>query len=121
MDAFVALKNGTGFSDLFFSYGLMSCRTGPLRVARPLRGVCTLFRNASDCGPPVGRKMTIPTIGRAKAPDLPRQVKKACERPRHAQWARPAGHDLSSSYRPVRFAWAAIASLISSARASAAR
>jgi hypothetical protein len=24
--------------------------------------------------------------------DLSRLVKKACERPHHAQWARPAGH-----------------------------
>ena len=26
---------------------------------------------------------------------LPRQLKKACERPLHAKWARPAGHCLS--------------------------
>jgi hypothetical protein len=26
---------------------------------------------------------------------LPRPVKKACERPPHAKWARPAGHGLS--------------------------
>jgi hypothetical protein len=28
---------------------------------------------------------------------LPRQVKKACERPPHAQWARPTGHYLFNS------------------------
>jgi thymidine kinase len=41
--------------------------------------------------PDVGRQIMIPTNGRRKQSILPRQVKKACERPRHAQWARPAG------------------------------
>jgi len=36
----------------------------------------------------------IPTNGRAVAFYLPRPVKKACERPRSAQEARPAGHAL---------------------------
>jgi hypothetical protein len=43
----------------------MSCRTGPRRVERPLRGVYTDLAKAIFCGPPVGRAMMIPTNGRA--------------------------------------------------------
>ena len=38
----------------------MSCRTGPLRVGRPLRGLYTFLATAIFCGPPVGRKMNDP-------------------------------------------------------------
>ena len=34
---------------------LLSCRTGPLRVGRPLRGVCTGLARINSLGPPVGR------------------------------------------------------------------
>jgi hypothetical protein len=34
----------------------MSCRTGPLRAERPLRGVSTLFQLKMGSGPPVGRE-----------------------------------------------------------------
>jgi hypothetical protein len=33
----------------------LSCRTGPLRVGRPLRDVCTLSWQDRGMGPPVGR------------------------------------------------------------------
>jgi hypothetical protein len=36
---------------------MVSCRTGPLRVVRPLRGVCTLLWLGDDGGPPVGRNV----------------------------------------------------------------
>jgi len=52
-------------------------------------------------GPPVGRQMMIPTNGRADAFYLPRQLKKACERPPHAQWARPAGHVFLVALEPA--------------------
>jgi hypothetical protein len=38
----------------------MSCRTGPLRVARPLRGVYTGLGEMIFVGPPVGRKKDNP-------------------------------------------------------------
>ena len=43
----------------------------------------------------------IPTNGRADAFYLPRQLKKACERPPHAQWARPAGHVFLVALEPA--------------------
>src|ERR1700722_13142794 len=70
----------------------MSCRTGPLRVARPLRGVYTGLGMISGRGPPVGRDDLSSDQREDLCSILPRQVKKACERPPHAQWARPAGH-----------------------------
>ena len=77
----------------------MSCRTGPLRVERPLRGAYTGLGNMILLLPPlVGIIIFRPTGG----PMLlisPRQVKKACERPPHAQWARPAGHKNRKSLR----------------------
>jgi hypothetical protein len=33
----------------------VSCRTGPLRVERSLRDVCTGRGDVDGCGPPVGR------------------------------------------------------------------
>jgi hypothetical protein len=38
----------------------MSCRTGPLRVGRPLRGVYTCLGANDLLGPPVGREMNDP-------------------------------------------------------------
>jgi hypothetical protein len=38
----------------------MSCRTGPLRVGRPLRGVYTGLAEMIGNGPPVGREMNDP-------------------------------------------------------------
>jgi hypothetical protein len=69
----------------------VSCRTGPLRVGRPLRGVCTGLAGDNSGG--------LPLVG----DDVPDQregprvgvgwtIKKACERPPSAQEARPAGH-----------------------------
>jgi hypothetical protein len=73
----------------------MSCRTGPLRVARPLRGVYTLlWQSDMQGGLPLVGMIFPPTNERTHALDLSRLVKKACERPHHAQWARPAGHAL---------------------------
>jgi hypothetical protein len=43
----------------------------------------------------------IPANGRADAVFLPRQVKKACERPPHAQWARPAGQVFQKKNGPL--------------------
>src|SRR5271170_148809 len=42
--------------------------------------------------PLVAVRYLAPTNGRILHLDLPGQVKKACKRPPHAQWARPAGH-----------------------------
>jgi hypothetical protein len=42
---------------------IMSCRTGPLRVARPLRGVCTGHAGTIIFGPPVGRDYRFPAYG----------------------------------------------------------
>src|SRR5260370_1229531 len=50
-----------------------------------LKGSSSLAR------PLVGRSMSRQTAGPMQSMS-PRQVKKACERPPHAQWARPAGH-----------------------------
>src|SRR5450631_1556955 len=75
----------------------MSCRTGPLRAGRSrrlrqnLRDVYTGRGATISCEPSVGRQgILFPTNGRAT-----RSSKKACERPRPAQGARPAGHVLS--------------------------
>ena len=70
----------------------MSCRTGPLRVGRPLRGGCTGLGGTMLHGPPVGRGMMFRPAGGPMLLASPRQVKKACERPPSAQEARPAGH-----------------------------
>jgi len=45
----------------------MSCRTGPLRVGRPLHGVYTGLAGMIFIGPTVGRRRTIPANGRANA------------------------------------------------------
>src|SRR5271170_6410846 len=67
----------------------VSCRTGPLRVGRSLRDLYTPSVDA-----PVGRGEISCADQREDFLhlDLPGQVKKACKRPPHAQWARPAGH-----------------------------
>jgi hypothetical protein len=44
-----------------------SCRTGPLRVGRPLRGAYTGLAGTIGVGPPVGREKMIPTNGRTNA------------------------------------------------------
>ena len=67
----------------------MSCRTGPLRVGRPLRGVHTGLAGMISIGPPVGRDHRFRPTGGPMLIMLPRQIKKACKRPPHAQWARP--------------------------------
>ena len=55
---------------------------------KPARGVRTPF--VATRGPSVGRhKILFATSGSAT-----RSFRKACERPPHAQWARPAGHTL---------------------------
>jgi len=38
----------------------MSCRTGPLRVERPLRGVYTGLEGIIFFGPTVGREINVP-------------------------------------------------------------
>src|ERR1700677_4478382 len=62
---------GTRFGSLFFLriFEAMSCRTGPLRVGRPLRGAYTFLATTNYRGPPVGRKRMIPTNGRTDADD----------------------------------------------------
>jgi len=56
-----ATTNGTLFHFIFWllADGCVSCRTGLLRGARPLRGVYALVSpGTSGLGPPVGRGMT---------------------------------------------------------------
>jgi hypothetical protein len=65
----------------------MSCRTDALRGRRSLRDLYT-----PSVGAPVGREGRLtPTNGRTA-----RSSKKACERPRSAQEARPAGQPLKT-------------------------
>ena len=65
--------------------GKASCRTGPLRVGRPLRGVSTGLGRIILFGPTVGREMMIPTDGRTyvlfSSQD---KLKRRAERPPHA-------------------------------------
>jgi hypothetical protein len=67
----------------------MSCRTGPLRVGRAFARLFNLSSQDRLRGPPVGRKMMIPTNGRTYADDPCKTGIHATKWPRHAQWARP--------------------------------
>jgi len=70
----------------------MSCRTGPLRVERPLRGVYTGLAGMIIVGPTVGREMNDPgqRPGR-RSPFHPDRLKRRVNARPNAQWARPAG------------------------------
>jgi len=78
----------------------MSCRTGPLRVGRPLRGGCTGRGGISDIGPPVGRDYYFPTNGRTTNDRSCKKDIQATKWPPHAQWARPAGHSSFGVFFP---------------------
>jgi hypothetical protein len=49
----------------------MSCRTGPLRVARPLRGGCTGLAGMILGGPPVGRDYRMPFVSGVEGVNRP--------------------------------------------------
>jgi hypothetical protein len=51
-----ALESAEGDGALIF-FRRLSCRTGPLRVARPLRGVCTGRGRPEGMGPRVARRV----------------------------------------------------------------
>jgi hypothetical protein len=55
---------------------MMSCRTGPLRVGWPLRGVYTGLWGIIFFGPPVGQEMIIPTNGGQSNPLRPDKLKR---------------------------------------------
>jgi hypothetical protein len=66
---------------------------GPLRVGRPLRGVCTVLGKMIGASPHVGRHEDRSQASRGPCGSyLPRQGTPATKWPLSAQEARPAGH-----------------------------